>query len=69
MAAFDSSRVFYGSASVAGRALAPFNTLFAAIAAWNDARLTRKALSGLTDRELNDIGLARGDIENVARGK
>ncbi|NIZ08940.1 DUF1127 domain-containing protein [Pseudooceanicola sp. HF7] len=41
--------------------------LIAAVADWNDARLTRKALSRLTDRELNDIGLVRGDIDSVAR--
>ena len=34
---------------------------------WNDARVTRKALSQLTLRELNDIGLAPGDIERIAR--
>ncbi len=42
-------------------------TLFAALSAWNDARATRKALSALTDRELEDIGLSRGDISRVAR--
>jgi uncharacterized protein YjiS (DUF1127 family) len=34
---------------------------------WNEARVTRKALSQLTVRELNDIGLATGDIERIAR--
>jgi uncharacterized protein YjiS (DUF1127 family) len=34
---------------------------------WNDARVTRKALSQLTLRELNDIGLAPRDIERIAR--
>ena len=34
---------------------------------WNEARVTRKALSQLTVRELNDIGLAAGDIERIAR--
>jgi uncharacterized protein YjiS (DUF1127 family) len=38
------------------------------IAAWNDARVTRKSLSALTDRELDDLGLVRGDIEDIARG-
>jgi len=31
-------------------------------------RSTIKELSKLTDRELNDIGIARGDIYNVATG-
>jgi uncharacterized protein YjiS (DUF1127 family) len=39
------------------------------IAAWNDARVTRKALSKLTDRELDDLGLTRGDIEDIAVGR
>lgn len=39
---------------------------FAAIAAWNDARQTRNELGKLTDRELDDIGLNRGDIDRVA---
>lgn len=31
-------------------------------------RQTIKELSKLSDRELNDIGIARGDIYSVARG-
>ena len=33
-----------------------------------DVRRTMKELSKLTDRELNDIGLSRGDIYAVAHG-
>lgn len=44
-----------------------FARVTAMIAAWNDARITRRELNALTDRELNDIGLTRGDIEHVAR--
>lgn len=36
---------------------------FGAVAQWNDARLTRNALSKLSVQELDDIGLSRGDIE------
>ncbi|MGL4321047.1 MAG: DUF1127 domain-containing protein [Paracoccaceae bacterium] len=36
-----------------------------ALKGWNDARLTRKALNKLTNRELDDIGLCRGDIETI----
>lgn len=39
------------------------------IAAWNDARVTRRALSKLTDRELDDLGLCRGDIDYIAEGR
>ena len=37
------------------------------IVAWSDARVTRKSLSALTDRELEDLGLVRGDIDDIAR--
>lgn len=38
-----------------------------ALIVWNERRVTRNALSQLTDRELEDIGLTRGDIPRVAR--
>ncbi len=44
-----------------------FSSIVSAVAAWNDARVTRNALSRLTDRELDDIGLCRGDIDAIAR--
>lgn len=34
---------------------------------WNDARKTRKILSALSSRELDDIGLTRADIDIIAR--
>lgn len=43
-----------------------FASFINAIIAWNDTRVTRKALSKLTDRELDDIGLCRGDIESIS---
>ncbi len=43
-----------------------FAGVISAFQTWNDARATRKALNSLTDRELADIGLCRGDIEGVA---
>lgn len=39
---------------------------FGVVAAWNDARITRKSLSKLSARELADIGLSFGDIETIA---
>ena len=54
-----------GAGSSATRLLAE---VFGRIAAWNDARVTRKSLSALTDRELEDLGLVRGDIDDIARG-
>ena len=37
------------------------------VVAWNDARVTRNALARLSDRELNDIGLTRYDIDALIR--
>ena len=37
------------------------------LANWNDVRVTRNALSKLSARELNDIGLAPGDIDKISR--
>jgi uncharacterized protein YjiS (DUF1127 family) len=39
--------------------------LIADIRDWNDARVTRRALSQLSARELDDIGLCRGDIDTI----
>lgn len=69
MAAFDTTRTTYGSTGLFGRIGATFTSLFGALAAWNDARSTRNALSTLSDRELEDIGLNRGDIDLVASRK
>jgi uncharacterized protein YjiS (DUF1127 family) len=40
--------------------------LVSGLISWNDARVTRGSLARLTDRELDDIGLCRGDIDEVA---
>ena len=66
MAAFDTTRPAYNAAPVAGKVKGFVSNLVSAIMDWNDARTTRKALSILTDRELDDIGLVRGDIDAVS---
>lgn len=38
-----------------------------ALIAWNDERMTRNALAKLSNRELDDIGLCRGDIDAIAQ--
>ena len=37
--------------------------LVASVASWANRRATRTALHALSDRELEDIGLTRGDID------
>ena len=65
MAAFDTTRPAFGTAPVAGPIKGFFAAQIANLQRWNDARVTRKALNAVTDRELEDIGLVRGDIDNV----
>ena len=62
MAAIDMTRPLNGFGFSLAR-------LFGTVASWNDARATRKALSALTDRELEDIGLNRADIDRVAQAQ
>lgn len=69
MAAFDTTRPTYGSTGLLARAGALIESAYGAFTAWNDARATRKVLSGLSDRELSDIGLSRADIDAVAEGR
>lgn len=38
------------------------------ISSWVNVQVTRKELNRLSDRELNDIGLCRSDIDRIARG-
>ena len=42
-------------------------SIFSELTNWNDARVTRNALSQLTARELDDVGLAPGDIDRISR--
>lgn len=63
MAAFDTSRTV--AVLNTGRISAFFAATFSAAATWNDARITRKALSNLTARELDDIGLTYADINTI----
>lgn len=66
MAAFDTTRTSYGSTGFSARIGSVVSSVIGALAAWNDSRVTRNSLAQLTDRELDDIGLVRGDIDIVA---
>ena len=62
MTTLDTNRTAAGSAGITSS----ISSFFGTLAAWNDARITRKSLSKLTARELDDIGLNRGDIDMIA---
>ncbi len=66
MALYDTTRAQIGTPSLSGRMSATVASLVSALIAWNDARVTRNSLAQLSDRELDDIGLSRGEIEEVA---
>jgi uncharacterized protein YjiS (DUF1127 family) len=66
VSALDTPRSRTGS-SLAGQISALFVSAYETVTAWNDARITRKSLSRLSDRELDDIGLTRADIDSVSR--
>ena len=63
MAAIDTLR-----APSAARHPSILDRVSATLRYWSDVRETRRQLNALSDRELSDIGLVRGDIERVARG-
>lgn len=66
MAAFDTNRTTHGAFGLFDRIGALIASVSNALVSWNDARMTRNALSSLSNRELDDIGLVRGDIDSVA---
>ena len=45
----------------------PFKTITEKLIAWRRYREAVKELSQLSDRELSDIGIRRGDIEFIVR--
>jgi uncharacterized protein YjiS (DUF1127 family) len=67
MAAVETTRPAPYGAITTYRAINALSNAFGAVQAWNDARVTRKALGKLSDRELDDIGLCRGDIDFIGR--
>ncbi len=67
MAAVETTRPAPLGAITTYRTINSLSNAIAAFQAWNDARVTRNALSKLSDRELDDIGLCRGDVEVIGR--
>ena len=62
MAFYDNVRAS-SPATRAGSSI--FSRLAAAIVRWNETRKTRAALVRLSDRELDDIGLSRADVDRL----
>lgn len=68
MASYDTTRSLVAGPTATLRFFSAFTGVAGSIAAWNDARVTRNALSKLSDHELDDLGLTRGDISSM-RGR
>ena len=66
MAALDIFRPAATGRSVGGRISQFTNSAFGTLANWRQTNATRRALSKLSDHELEDIGLSRGDIEEIS---
>ena len=66
MSAFETTRPAPFGATATYQTIKHVSNVLASVKNWNDARVTRKALSSLSDRELDDIGLCRGDIEHIS---
>ena len=67
MATIETSRSAPLGASTVFRMVQRFTASGAAFQNWNSGRVTRKALAKLSNRELDDIGLCRSDIEMIGR--
>lgn len=63
MANIETVRPHLAGPTLADRFAARVLRGISALVAWNNARLTRRALTRLSDRELDDIGLSRGEID------
>jgi uncharacterized protein YjiS (DUF1127 family) len=57
------------SSILAGRVASFCHQSVNTVLQWNDARITRKSLSKLSARELDDIGLTFADINAIATHK
>ena len=66
-----SATVMCGTAATAAESPSRLRDALAQLKAWiewrREARMALDALHRMSDRELHDMGLARGDIERVAR--
>lgn len=68
MTTIDTTRI-HDAAGVRARITVIILGLVQSVQDWNDARVTRNMLSRLSSRELDDIGLCRGDIDLIAARK
>ncbi len=63
MASIETTRPAALNTNIGARLTAAFSVF----ATWNDLRATRKSLGKLSNHQLNDIGLSRGDVDLITR--
>jgi len=56
-----------GPAAAKRQVYSPLETYWSAFQQWRKRERLQATLDDLSDRELNDIGIARGEIDYVAR--
>ena len=66
MAIFDTSRPAPTGAIATFKLVSAFDRVISAVLDWNTERKTVAVLNKLTDHDLEDIGLSRGDIRGFA---
>lgn len=69
MTAIDTTRTAHSTHTFFGHIGQSFTGIKANISAWNELRVTRNSLYKLSERQLEDIGMCRGDIENFNSGR
>ena len=65
MAVYDTPRANVAGLSLSGRVSFTLTHLAADLVSWNRTRQTKTALSKLSNRELDDIGMSRADLANM----
>jgi uncharacterized protein YjiS (DUF1127 family) len=64
---YDSRELRRATASIGGIS-SIVRAIWQSIQEWRERQRTRNALEDLSDKELHDIGITRGEIDFVARG-
>lgn len=67
MALFDASRPVVANSGFGARLSTVLSRIAGVFLEWNEQRITRAELSKLSEHQLEDLGLTRGDIETLFR--
>ena len=67
MALFDASRPVVANTGFGARLQTLLARISGAVIEWNEQRITRNELAKLSDHQLDDLGLTRGDVDTLYR--